>query len=121
MRGLRTQEEKKFEKFFEHVQDEAQKKKAVFFLDCGQGKTFENSDVECEDLCGWLIPDHLAEKFEKVFNDNGNEKHDFDDFYAFVDFSVTDNGEISIFIDDTPNGLSANNFNTMKDIETQAK
>jgi hypothetical protein len=51
----------------------------------------------------------------------GRSQHDFDDFYAFVDFSVTDNGEISIFIDDTPNGLSANIFNIMKDIETQAK
>ena len=31
MRGLRTQEEKKFEKFFEHVQDEAQKRKLFSF------------------------------------------------------------------------------------------
>lgn len=67
MVGLRTQEGKKFELFFELVQREANKQGAVFFLDHGGGNEFENDTIEGEDLCGWLIPLREASYFLEKF------------------------------------------------------
>lgn len=98
MKGLRTQENKKFVKFFEMVQEEAKKKNAVFFADCGEGKTFENDTIECEDLCGWLIPKTEEKDFEPLFMSNSIKQHDFDKYSCFVDYIVS--GEnIKITID----------------------
>lgn len=65
MRGLKTQEGKKFERFFSLVQQEASRKKAVFFLECGEGHDFETDRLEGEDLRGWLIPLEKADGFER--------------------------------------------------------
>lgn len=65
MRGLKTQEGSKFERFFELVQQEAAKKDAVFFLECGEGHEFSTDRLEGEDLRGWLIPNGKADRFEK--------------------------------------------------------
>ena len=43
MRGLKTQEGKKFERFFNMVQEEAAKQDAVFFLGCGEGRDFSKT------------------------------------------------------------------------------
>lgn len=102
MKGLRGQENQKFNNFFALVQEEAAKKGKVFFCDCGQGKLFENDTFECEDLCGWLIPQEKADEFEKLFLKDSDTQHEFDDLYCYIDFSVKANGEISIIIDDTP-------------------
>lgn len=102
MQGLRKQENQKFNNFFGLVQQEATKKGRIFFCDCGQGKVFENNNFECEDLCGWLIPQEKADEFEKLFLNDSDDQHDFDDLYCYVDFSVRPNGEILISIDDTP-------------------
>ena len=102
MQGLRKQENQKFNKFFELVQREACKKGKVFFCDCGQGDVFENDTIECEDLCGWLIPQEKVNEFEKLFLKDSDDQHKFDDFYCSVDFSIEANGEILIVIDDTP-------------------
>lgn len=111
MKGLRAQESRKFEKFFEIVQKEAESKGFVFFLDCGQGKTFENNDIECEDLCGWLISLKDATEFEQLFIEDSEKQHDFDDFYVYVDFTVDEkSGEIQIDIDDTPTDLIVDDF-----------
>lgn len=104
MQGLRKQENKKFEAFFEQVQHEAAKRNCVFFLDCGQGNVFENDSIICEDMCGWLLPQTEAEKFTPLFMSNSEEQHDFDDWYVFVDYSIND-GKIEIEIDDSPNDL----------------
>ena len=88
MQGLRTQEGKKFDEFFSLVQEEAKKRNSVFFCDCGQGDVFENDSIECEDLCGWLIPNNKVDEFEPHFIKNSEKQHDFDDFYCFVDFKV---------------------------------
>lgn len=98
------QENKKFEKFFELVQKAAKQKGCYFFLDCGQGKIFETNDIECEDLCGWLIPLKYTDEFERLFKEDSERQHDFDEFYVYVDFSVDEKtGEIQINIDDTKN------------------
>lgn len=65
MRGLKTQEGKKFERFFDLVQQAAAKKDAVFFLECGEGNDFATDKLEGEDLRGWLIPNEQADRFEK--------------------------------------------------------
>lgn len=98
MRGLRTQENDKFKRFFSLVQKEAEKKNAVFFSDCGQGDVFENNQFECEDLCGWLIPTEQVKDFEPLFRKDDKRQHDFDDFYVSVDFKVKDD-KIQIIIE----------------------
>lgn len=67
MRGLKTQEGKKFERFFALVQQAAAKEDAVFFLECGEGNDFSTDQMEGEILRGWLIPNKQADKFEKVW------------------------------------------------------
>lgn len=67
MRGLRTQESEKFNKFFQMIQDEASKSDSIFFADCGEGNDIETADIECEDMRGWLIPKTQADTFEPLF------------------------------------------------------
>lgn len=69
MRGLRTQEGEKFEKFFDIVQQKASQSESVFFLDAGEGNDFETETMEGENLRGWLIPKHQAAAFDKLFKD----------------------------------------------------
>lgn len=88
MQGLRTQENEKFLRFFAMVQAAAEKMDAVFFVDCGQGDVFENDKIECEDLCGWLIPCERVAEFEPLFLANGEEQNEFDDFYRLADYVV---------------------------------
>lgn len=67
MRGLRTQEDKKFIKFFSMVQDAAKEKNCVFFGNSGEGNEIITPEFEGEDLFGWLIPEEMADEFEKEF------------------------------------------------------
>ncbi len=97
MLGLRTQENDKFVKFFALVQKEADRLGSVFFLDCGQGKIFENNEMECEDLCGWLIPKEKAKEFECLFLENSSKLYEFDDFYTNVDYCVQ-NSEVVVIV-----------------------
>ena len=81
MLGLRTQESSKFNKFFSFVQTAAQETGCVFFVEAGDGHFFENDDVECEDLMGWLIPEDKISEFEPEWR-----KNDVSD--AWTDFFV---------------------------------
>ena len=94
MRGLRTQESEKFNKFFSLIQSEAEKKGAVFFADAGDGREFETPDIEGEDMMGWLIPNEKTGEFEPLW-----ETSDVDD--SWTDFFLwavwaNDNGKIKI-------------------------
>lgn len=102
MKGLRKQENQKFNNFFDLVQQEAAKKDKVFFCDCGQGNVVENDFIECEDMCGWLIPQEKADEFEKLFLEDSDDQHNFDNLYCYVDFSIEPNGNVIITFDDTP-------------------
>lgn len=79
MRELRTQENKKFERFFQLVRDEAQKQHCIFFVDCGEGREFAREDMEGEDLSGWLIPSEDADRFQIEFDKN-DVSENWDDF-----------------------------------------
>lgn len=83
MRGLRTQENAKFNVFFGLVQKTAQKINSIFFMDCGEGRDFETPDMEGEDMSGWLIPKEQANVFEKEFLDN-NVSDEWSDFISFA-------------------------------------
>ena len=83
MQGLRTQEGEKFERFFALVQAAAKKRQCVFFLNCGEGRELTTETMEGEDLFGWLIPESLANAFEKRFLDN-SPSEDRDDFLCFA-------------------------------------
>lgn len=70
MLGLKTQESVKFEAFWNQVQEKANEKECVFFLECGEGREFETDTMEGEDLRGWLIPKEQVEKFQKEWNED---------------------------------------------------
>lgn len=72
MRGLRWPENEKFECFFSFVQQAARKEHAMFFLFAGEGRTFTTSNMEGEDLSGWLIPDEKATEFELQWQQNNS-------------------------------------------------
>ena len=97
MIGLRTQEDSNFITFFQLVQKEAAKMDSTFFLDCGLGKIFKNAQIECEDMCGWLIPMEHKKEFEILFLNNSVDVHNFDDYYVRVDYSV-EGDTVNIFI-----------------------
>lgn len=72
MRGLRWPENERFERFFSVIQQAAQEKHAVFFVFAGEGHTFTTSNMEGEDLSGWLIPDEKATEFERQWQQNNS-------------------------------------------------
>ncbi len=83
MRGLRTQETKKFNAFFELVQNKAQTRGAVFFLESGDGNEFTTEAMEGEELQGWLVPEQEAAAFERIWLD-GKEDDEWVDFFCWV-------------------------------------
>ena len=93
MRGLRTQDTSKFEKFFSIVQDAALKKDCVFFLDAGDGREFETDSLEGEDLMGWLIPKDKANDFEQEW-EAWDVSDDWSEFFAWAIWDNADNPQI---------------------------
>lgn len=81
MKGLRTQEDDNFIRFFEIVQEAAKKIGMVFFLDCEDGNDAIIDGIEVCDLAGWLIPVAQANEFEKVWKDN-KEDDAWSDFFT---------------------------------------
>jgi hypothetical protein len=93
MKGLRTQETDKFNKFFSIVQDTAKKEGCVFFLDAGDGRDFTTDTLEGEDLMGWLIPNDKLSDFEKEW-ETGDVSDDWSDFYVWAIWENADNPTI---------------------------
>jgi hypothetical protein len=67
MRGLRTQESDRFNRFFRLIQEEASRQNAVFFAFAGEGNDLDLPELEGEDMSGWLVPQSCAEKFEAAW------------------------------------------------------
>ena len=94
MLGLRGQETSKFLKFWQMIQDLASKSDKTFFLDCGEGNEFEDDNIECENLSGWLVPNNQVKEFDKLFkSDKVDEK--WENCITFVKWELI-NGEIKI-------------------------
>ena len=83
MKGLKTRESSKFERFFGIVQTTAALLDAVFFLEAGDGRDFVTETLEGEDLQGWLIPKEKEEEFFKVW-DKDEVGEEWDDFFGFA-------------------------------------
>lgn len=94
MQGLRTQESKKFDKFWNLVQETAGKDEKVFFADCGEGHDFETADMEGEDFCGWLIPIEKVNEFETDWKKQ-NVSDEWSDNMVWLEWK-NDNGIISV-------------------------
>ena len=90
MRELRTQEGRKFERFFSLVRDASDKVGCIFFVDCGEGRELFTEDMEGEDLSGWLIPKEKAAVFEKEFR-SGDVSEEWNDRVFFATWSQKDN------------------------------
>ena len=98
MRELRTQENNKFEHFFQLVRNEANKIDSIFFVDCGEGNEFIDNDMEGENLSGWLIPKKMADDFQKEFDKNeASEK--WDDFMSFARWDKQ-KGEVRVTLEE---------------------
>lgn len=83
MKGLRTQESEKFNRFFALIQKEAEKQHAVFFADAGDGNPFETPTMEGEEMMGWLIPSEKAEEFTGPWK-KGKVDDAWSDFYTWA-------------------------------------
>jgi hypothetical protein len=90
MRGLRTQETKKFNAFFELVQNKAHEREAVFFLESGDGNDFETDVMAGEDLQGWLVPLSKADEFEAEWK-AGAEDDKWVEFFCWAEWFTRKN------------------------------
>lgn len=94
MRGLRTQETEKFNRFFALIQAEAKKRDSVFFADAGDGNDFETAELEGETMMGWLIPSEKAGEFEPLWKESAVDDL-WSGFYLWAVWS-TDGNNIKI-------------------------
>lgn len=84
MKGLRTQESDKFNRFFKLIQQEAEKTDCIFFADAGDGHELITDTLECEDMMGWLIPKSMAKEFEPMWKRYQVPHQSWTDFYTFA-------------------------------------
>lgn len=83
IQGLRTQESKKFKRFFAIVQEAAHNQGCVFFFDSGDGRDVVTKTMEGEDLTGWLIPSEKASEFENEWK-TWQISSQWDDYFTFA-------------------------------------
>ena len=90
MRGLRTNEGAKFEKYFAIIEEEAKRLGGVFFSETGEGRDLDLEDIEVCDLAGWLVPFDQADEFEALYLGRKDKEiwdsDRWDDMYIFVDY-----------------------------------
>jgi hypothetical protein len=102
MRGLRTNEGAKFEKYFYIVQEEAKKLGGVFFSETGEGRDLDLEDIEVCDLGGWLVPFDQADEFEALYLGRKDKEiwdnERWDNMYIFVDY-MFDGNSVSVKFD----------------------
>ena len=68
IKGLRTNESIKFQRYFALVQEAAKQRRCIFYFDTGDGRDIVTDTFEGEDLMGWLIPEDQSSAFEKEWN-----------------------------------------------------
>lgn len=102
MRGLRTNEGAKFEKYFEIIEEEAKRLGGVFFSETGEGRDLDLEDIEICDLAGWLVPFDQADEFEALYLGRKDKEiwdsDRWDDMYIFVDY-ILDGDNVSVKFD----------------------
>ena len=102
MRGLRTNEGAKFEKYFVIIEEEPRKLGGVFFSETGEGRDLDLEDIEVCDLAGWLVPFDQADEFEALYLGRKDKEiwdnDRWDDMYIFVDY-ILDGDNVSVKFD----------------------
>ena len=98
MRGLKTQESEKFNRFHELIQKTANKQGMVWFAFAGEGNDFKTDEMEGEDVSGWLIPKKSADEFEKqwIKNHDISTLERWEDFFIWAEWRKAGDGTISI-------------------------
>lgn len=100
MKGLRTQGDSDFNNFFKLVQEEANKRGKIYFLDTEQNHTLQLKDMYIADLSGWLLPLDKSNEFEKdYFAHKEWESSKWDDFYTWAEWDMENHKEDKIKID----------------------
>lgn len=66
------------------------------FLDCGEENCFEDDNIGCENLTGWLIDIDKSNEFEVIFKSFSNIDDVWDDYLAFVAWHKNDDNNISV-------------------------
>lgn len=66
------------------------------FLDCGEENCFEDDNIECENLTGWLIDIDKSNEFEVIFKSFSNIDDVWNDYLAFVAWHKNDDNNISV-------------------------
>ena len=95
MTGLRTREPLGFEKFMEKVQQAAETKGCVFFLDSKEGHEQVKNGMIASDCSGWLVPAEEAEKFNAEYMDF-SECDCWDQYFAWETWYEDAKGNILI-------------------------
>jgi len=102
MRGLRTNEGAKFEKYFAIIEEEAKRLGGVFFSETGEGRDLDLEDIEICDLAGWFVPFDQADEFEALYLGRKDKEiwdsDRWDDMYIFVDY-ILDGDNVSVKFD----------------------
>ena len=102
MRGLRTNEGAKFEKYCAIIEEEARKLGGVFFSETGEGRDLDLEDIKVCDLGGWLVPFDQADEFEALYLGRKDKEiwdsDRWDDMYIFVDY-ILDGDNVSVKFD----------------------
>ena len=102
MRGLRTNEGAKCEKYFAIIEEEAKRLGGVFFSETGEGRDLDLEDIEVCDLGGWLVPFDQADEFEALYLGRKDKEiwdsDRWDDMYIFVDY-ILDGDNVSVKFD----------------------
>ena len=80
MLGLKTQESKRFERFFQKVQEAAGALNKIFFLECEDGHDKDTDDMEMCDLQGWLVAPERISSFVPIWNNNDVDDEWNDEF-----------------------------------------
>lgn len=101
MQRLLEARDEKFLRFFALVQEEAKRHGGVFFLDYDGICEFENDEIMCEELHGWLIPEEKADEFEAAWRQDPHIPHDLlalDAWYGYMGFTMWSrvDGEIQV-------------------------
>lgn len=102
MIGLKTEEDERFKRFFEKVQEKARENGYIFYLYCGEGHEEHIGDMDAEDLSGWLIPIEKRNEFEPIWNKDrsGDEICVWDKYYRGEVWHISPEGELIIEFED---------------------
>ena len=102
MFGLRMEEDARFKKFWNKVQQEAQKQDATFFADICCGKDTDIGDMTADIVIGWLIPNNLVGKFDKEFQADKVDEEEWEKFIVTEVFEALPYGNVKIWFEKFP-------------------